>query len=344
MDLTKLTKPKLLAICKENNLSGYSNMKKNELIELLSPPVNTITDACAKPLLKWVGGKSQIINKVLEMFPTEFNHYHEPFVGGGSVLISLLMKQRAGEIFIHGTIYASDLNLALISMYKNVQSNPHEVIQELKRIISEYTQSTKGTFVNRDASTLEDAFTSSESYYYYTRRSYNSLAIKTTTTASAMFIFMNKTCFRGVYREGPYGFNVPYGNYSNPGIMDETHILFISELIKNVVFSHRTYYESLQLVNADDFVYLDPPYAPVNETSFVSYNMGGFKLEDHENLFSQCLQMTEKNVKFLLSNSNVAIVRDSFLEPVYQTTIISCRRTINSKDPAAKANEVLIHN
>lgn len=338
MDLTKYTKQELMAICKEKQISGYSNKKKNELIKLLS---SDSYDVFAKPVIKWVGGKSQILNTVLDTFPKELNHYHEPFLGGGSVLFGILMQQRTGTIHIRGTIYASDLNLALISMYKNIQSNLPELIQELNQIISQYEQAKRGTIVNRNAETLKDAFTSAESYYYYTRKKYNAQESKTTATASAMFIFMNKTCFRGVYREGPNGFNVPFGNYSNPGIMDETHLLFISELIKDVIFSHRTYSESLSYVEDGDFIYLDPPYAPENETSFVSYNVGGFNLADHNELF---MRIKEKNIKFVLSNSDVPIVRCSFPDPIYETKVVSCKRSINSKDPSAKTNEVLIRN
>ena len=155
---------------------------------------------------------------------------------------------------------------------------------------------------------------------------------------------MNKTCFRGVYREGPNGFNVPFGHNTNVSIMDEGHILFISELIKDVVFSHSTYNESLSHVESGDFVYLDPPYAPENDTSFVSYNACGFNITDHTSLFQQCADMKEKNVKFILSNSDVPIVKDAFPVPLFKIKIVSCRRAINSTDPSARTNEVLISN
>jgi DNA adenine methylase len=351
MDFTKFTKSELISVCKEKHISGYSGKKKDELIKMLTgvvlvaqhPDKSISDDSCAKPVIKWVGGKSQILNTVLELFPKEFNNYHEPFLGGGSVLIGLLMKQRAGSIEVNGTIYASDLNLALISVYQNIQSRPQALIEELTRIITQYTDAKQGTVVNRDPVTMDDALSSEESYYYYIRKKYNSLP-RETVTASAMFIFMNKTGFRGVYREGPNGFNVPFGHYLNPGIMDEAHILFISELVKDVVFMHRPYGEALSHVVAGDFVYLDPPYAPENDKSFVSYNACGFNLGEHINLFNQCLQMNEKNVKFVLSNSDVPMVKTMFLEPLYKTKIVSCKRSINSTDPSAKTNEVLINN
>ena len=361
MDLTKCTKTELIAICKEKKIGGYSNKKKEELMQMISSSkesivnvakgaTNVSNDPYTKPVIKWVGGKSQILSTVLEMFPKEMNNYHEPFLGGGSVLIGLLMKQREGQVQISGNIYASDLNLALVSVYKNIQTYPHALIEELKTLITGYEQAKQqeGTIpiINRAASTIEEAMTSEESYYYYIRKKYNALsqAEKMSAIASAMFIFMNKTCFRGVYREGPNGFNVPFGHYANPGIMDENHILFISELVKDVVFAHAPCNESLSHLLAGDFVYLDPPYAPENDKSFVSYNACGFNLSEHENLFGQCLQMKEKNVKFVLSNSDVPIVKLAFSEPLYKTKIVSCRRAINSTDPAAKTNEVLINN
>ena len=352
MDFTKCTKTELIAICKEKQISGYSSKKKDELVQMLigevkHDSVDSISiDTRSKPVIKWVGGKTQILSTVLEMFPVEINNYYEPFLGGGSVLIGLLMKQREGSIEIHGAIYASDLNLALVSVYKNIQSRPHDTIGELNHIISQYVEAKQGTIVNRSARTLKEALTSEESYYYYIRQKYNSLSLeeKKTPVASAMFIFMNKTCFRGVYREGPNGFNVPFGNYANPKIMDETHILFISELVKDVVFIHRPYGEALSNLVPGDFVYLDPPYAPENDKSFVSYNACGFNLEDHTDLFKQCSHMSEKNVKFVLSNSDVQMVKSAFDSPLYKTKIVSCRRSIHSSDPSAKTNEVLISN
>jgi DNA adenine methylase len=150
---------------------------------------------------------------------------------------------------------------------------------------------------------------------------------------------MNKTCFRGVYREGPHGINVPYGNYTNATILDEAHILSTSDLIKDVVFTCAPFSDSLVRVLPEDFVYLDPPYAPEDTTSFVGYTSDGFNLEAHKSLFTLCGQL---QAKFLMSNASVQLVKDAFPSPKYQTKIISCRRAINSKKPEAKTNEVLI--
>ena len=165
---------------------------------------------------------------------------------------------------------------------------------------------------------------------------------KNNYTGSAMFIFLNKTCFRGLYRTGPNGFNVPYGHYNNPSIYDDDNIKEISELIKNVEFVVSDFSNSIIRAKKKDFLYLDPPYLPEKETSFVSYNLEGFNIDKHNQLFNLCHQLKENKIKFLMSNSNVKLIHDSFNN--YNIEIIECKRSINSKNPAKKTNEVLINN
>jgi len=298
-----------------------------------------------KPFLKWVGGKTQIIKEVIALFPKEMNNYHEPFLGGGSVLLALLCHRHDGTIEISGKIYASDLNSNLIGLYKNIQSNPEELILEIKKLINEFA-GCEGSDVNRKASNLEEALTSQESYYFWIRSRFNALTKedRMSITGSAMLLFMNKTCFRGVYREGPNGFNVPFGNYKNPSIIDEDHIRTVSSLIKDVVFTTCSFTESLKNVVAGDFVYLDPPYAPENETSFVSYTTDGFDLDNHLLLFKLCSEFKANNVQMLMSNADVEIVKNAFPSPDYVTRIVSCKRAIHSKEPGTRKNEVLITN
>jgi len=296
-----------------------------------------------KPFLKWVGGKTQIIDKVLALFPKEIQSYHEPFLGGGSVLLALLSQIKSKKIQVNGTIYASDLNSNLVGLYKNIQSKPEDFLKEVKTLLETYEKIT-GTLVNRRATNLEEATTSQESYYYWIRSRFNALnkEDRATPLGSAMFIFMNKTCFKGVYREGPNGFNVPFGHYKNPGVLEEEHVRQISALIKDVVFTCQPFSLSLQKVQPGDFVYLDPPYAPENEKSFVGYTASGFSLKEHQDLFKDTRVLCTNGAKMLMSNADVKLVKDAFPAPTYQTQIVSCRRAINSKNPAAKTNEVLI--
>ena len=304
--------------------------------------VNNI-DKIAKPFIKWVGGKTQIIDDILALFPANINNYYEPFLGGGSVLLGLLSLVRAGKIHIEGKIYANDINRNLIALYKNIQSSPSKLVAEVSKLADIYN-SIKGTVINRKASNIEEACTSQESYYYWIRSQFNNLSDEDRigTAAAAMMLFINKTCFRGLYREGPRGFNVPFGNYKTPSIIDAANIAMISELIKDVVFTANSYEAALGDIVAGDFAYIDPPYAPECDTSFVSYTADGFGLERHLSLFEMCNDMNTKGVKILMSNSDVKLVKDAFTN--YKTRIISCRRAINSKKPASKTNELLISN
>lgn len=289
-----------------------------------------------KPFLKWVGGKTQILKEVLELFPKSIHNYHEPFLGGGSVLLALLTHIANGTITVTGKIYASDINKNIIALYQHIQRDPETLIIEMNKLLKEYAACTD-TVVNRKASTLEEA-TSPESYYFWIRSKFNK-SDRTSIQASAMLLFMNKTCFRGVYREGPNGFNVPFGNYKKTNF-DEEHIRRVSRLIKDVVFTPYTFQQSLFTLEDSDFVYLDPPYAPENSKSFVSYTADGF--DQHKELFKLCQGMKEKKVRMLMSNADVTLVKDAFPAP-YTTQIISCRRAIHSKEPDSRANEVLIY-
>lgn len=296
-----------------------------------------------KPFLKWVGGKTQIIDTLLDNYPKQMENYHDIFLGGGSTLLALLSYVRDKKITVANKIYAYDLNNDLIATYNNVKRNPKELYDKIKEISAEYA-SCDGTVVNRKPQSKDDAMTSRESYYYWIRTLYNKLTDDTENDIdkSAMFIFLNKTCFRGVYRTGPRGFNVPFGHYDSTKIIDRKTLMAISNLIKDVKFRCMGFEKSLCRVKSGDFAYLDPPYAPETSTSFVKYNLDGFNVDQHKKLFAMCDNLMLNKIKFMMSNSNVKLVTDAFPTNKYTTKTIDCRRAINSKNPAKKTKEIII--
>jgi DNA adenine methylase len=302
-----------------------------------------------KPILKWAGGKTQILDKILYNFPNEIENYHEIFIGGGSVLIGLLIEIENKKIKINGNINAYDINEPLIYVYKNIQNNYIELYNKIQELLVEFNQ-IDGIIVNRKPENLIDAKTSKESYYYWIRKSYNKLNKddKKSIIGSSYFIFLNKTCFRGLFRMGPNGFNVPYGNYKNPEVINFEHLEKVHKLIKNVIFECCDYKLSLDKIsnnfNESDFIYSDPPYAPENNKSFVGYTEGGFNIDKHLKLFEIYNDLNNKKIKLMMSNSDVKIVNDNFSQKKFNIQIIPCKRTINSKNPESKTNEVLIKN
>jgi DNA adenine methylase len=231
-------------------------------------------------------------------------------------------------------------------MYKNIQTFHNELYDILQNIIKDFNECENGE-INRKPKNIKQAKISKENYYYWIRSEYNKLCLtdkKSSILASAMFIFLNKTCFRGLFRVGPKGFNVPYGHYKNPEIINKKHLEEVHNLIKNVIFECCNFNTSLTIVEKNDFVYLDPPYVPEKNTSFTGYTKDGFNIENHNNLFKLIHILTDKNIKIMLSNSNVNLVHENFINEKYNILSILCKRAINSKKPNSKTKEVIIKN
>ena len=295
-----------------------------------------------KPFLKWIGGKTQIIDDIISKIPKEMNNYHELFLGGGSVLFAVLSLQKQNKITIKNKIYAYDINSELINVYKNIQNNKDKLYELIDLYIKEY-DSIKGSVINRKPISIEEAKTSKESYYYWLRKKYNEIKIDKSVETSALFMILNKTCFRGLYREGPNGFNVPYGHYkTTPHIINKDELDYISDLIQNVEFMKSDFKKSIKNIKKNDFVYLDPPYAPETSTSFVAYTQDGFNIDDHIDLFNNIKQMNDKNIKFVMSNAKVELVLKNLNK--YNIVDIQARRAINSKNPNSTTTEVIIYN
>jgi DNA adenine methylase len=305
-----------------------------------------------KPFLKWVGGKTQIIHKIIDKFPAEIENYHELFLGGGSVLFALLSLQQQNKIVVKDTIYAYDINPILINVYKNIQTNKVNLFKYITHYITKY-DSIQDLTLTSDLgirariksgwpNTIHEAVASKESYYYWMRNKFNTMD-KSTIECSALFMVINKTCFRGMYREGPDGFNIPFGNYkTTPTIITKEDLDTISDLIKDVVFVSSDFINSIQKIKEGDFVYLDPPYAPESEKSFVGYTADGFDLETHKKLFNEIKTLHEKEVTFVLSNAKVDLVVDTLND--FNCEEVKVRRAINSKKPGSTTTEVIIYN
>jgi len=273
----------------------------------------------AKPFLKWVGGKKKIIPQIKQYIPESYCRYFEPFIGGGALFFDLEPK----------IAYINDINKVLISAYKNIKNHPHEIInklEDLQKIFYEkYNEERKTYFYE-----IRDAFNNIE---------YNSL-LKT-----SYIIFLNKTCYNGMYRENLKGkFNVPFGRYKNPKILDEKNILTVSKLLQNVTITDYSFEKAVEDVKSGDFIYFDPPYHPLSITSnFTSYSNGGFTKEDQIKLRDVFKDLDEKGCFVMLSNSDTIFIREIY-EEFTQKTVLAAR-SINCKAAGrGKINELLIMN
>ncbi len=343
----------------DDNNKDYIKIKENNEITINSTNNNLNTNVILikdkypkakfdfkKPFLKWVGGKTQIITNIINQFPIEMDNYHEIFLGGGSVLFAVLTLQKDNKINIKNKIYAYDYNQPLIYVYKNLQTKPKKFISKIKVLIDEYVD-IDGEIKNLNPKNKEEALGSKESYYYWIRSLYNSMDEneKLSSLGSAYFVFLNKTCFRGVFRMNKVKkeFNVPFGHYENPLIIDEEHIKEISNLIKNVEFIHESFEESIKKVKKNDYVYLDPIYYKLVKNSFVDYTSDGFSQETHDKLFDMLHELKKQDIKWMMSNSSAEYVIQCFNDTKkYSTEKILCRRAINSKNPESTVDEVII--
>lgn len=326
-----------------------------------------------KPLLKWVGGKNQIINEIFNYFPKDINNYYEPFIGGGSVFLKLLEQIENKEISIKGKITLNDKNTKLITLY-NVIKNDHEKLlkklHEINNIINDteeviYKKRTKFkilsdeeiqkdkkkiyksniVYINKNINLIELKKYGKSWIYYYFRYLFNTLDINTNKIyISSLFIYLNKSCFRGLYREGKNGFNVPYGNYKKINIINEKKINHFNELFNkyNIIFTNNSFDKIKYCFQNNDFFYFDPPYIKINNTSFTSYNTDGFDNNKNDKLIKLCDKLNDNNIKFVQSNSYCDNIYNFYKK--YKIDTIECRRAINSKKPNDKCNEVIIYN
>ena len=295
-----------------------------------------IKKGTVKPFLKWAGGKGQLIDEIEKFYPFDkkINKYAEPFIGGGAVLFDILNKYELEKIYI------SDVNKELVNCYVAIKENVHKLIKKLRKIEDEFLAREK-----------EDR----KIYYYEKREQFNKLKLENNSEEvkrAALMIFLNRTCFNGLYRVNKKGlFNVPMGDYKNPKICDEENLINISKKLKNVDIIYGDYKKSYDFIDKNTFVYFDPPYRPLNQTSsFTSYTEYTFEDKEQIELSEYFKLLNKKGAKLLLSNSdpkNVDI-NDQFFDDLYKgfdIKRIEASRAINSKgEKRGKVNEVLISN
>ncbi len=274
----------------------------------------------AKPFLKWAGGKSQLINELDNRLPAELKNkktierYIEPFVGGGAFFFYLKSKYNIGFSYLF------DTNQDLILTYKIIQKKPYELIKKLNGISKRY---------------LRKDIENREAYYYRLRKRYNNQKKKINYTSysdiwlkrAAYFIFLNKTCFNGLHRLNKNSeFNVPFGKYKNPKILDKNNILNVHRTLKNTALYCNDFSKSTKFVKNETLIYCDPPYRPLNNTSsFTNFTENGFCDEDQKRLASYYKDMSKKEGAYLiLSNSDPQNHNpsDSFFEKLYSDFII----------------------
>lgn len=253
------------------------------------------------PVLKWVGGKRQLLETFLPLLPARITSYCEPFVGGGALLFHLQPE----------TAYVNDINENLILVYTVIRDNVEELIQELKKYRNE-----------------KDFFYSVRNWDR-DREKYDSLS---EVERAARILYLNKTCYNGLYRVNSAGeFNSPFGSYRNPNIVNEPVLRAVSAYFNAaaVYFSCMDYAEVLAQVKRGTFVYLDPPYDPVSVTSsFTGYAKHGFSRDDQIRLRACCDDLNRRGIQFMLSNSATPFIMDQYA--MYRITVVRARRAVNS--------------
>ena len=294
----------------------------------------------AKPFLKWAGGKRQLISEIEARLPADIDKcrsYVEPFIGGGAVLFHLLEKRAFEEVHI------SDLNPELILCYRTLQVDAKGVIKHLSKMIESYP------------SEQDDRKDS----YYAIREDWNSNVGKLSSLSKpkkarrvAQTLFLNKTCFNGLFRVNRKGeFNVPIGSYVNPSFQNSEDLLEVQKALQGVTIHLAPFEECESWVSKDSFVYFDPPYRPLSDTAhFVSYSKDDFNDQDQERLATLFRDLDQKGAKLLLSNSDPknTVPDDEFFDNLYSgfdIRRISANRSINSiPDNRGPITELLISN
>ena len=269
------------------------------------------------PFVKWAGGKRQLLSQIKERMPEKYNNYFEPFVGGGAVTFELLPKRAL----------INDINKALINAYKQICDVPDVFLKAVNKL---------------DEEMWEDG----KKYYYSLREHYNDKLMKSEydVELAALFVFINKHCFNGLYRVNGKGlFNVPYNN-SRRDSVDEDSIIEISKYLKEITIIDGDFEEACKEAKKEDFVFIDSPYAPLNPTSFESYTKEGFDIESHKRLARLYDELTARGCYCMLTNYNTVLINDLYGNKGYKIDVVSVKRMINSDASNRVGEEVIICN
>ena len=269
------------------------------------------------PFVEWAGGKRQLLDKISERMPKAYNVYFEPFVGGGAVLFDLQPEQAV----------INDINASLINAYRIIASEPKEFIKHVKKLDFGISEAGK-------------------EYYYSLREIYNDKLMKEEfdVELAALFVFINKHCFNGLYRVNGKGlFNVPYNNSRKESI-DENSILQVSEYLKKVTILLGDFEDACKDAKKGDFVFFVSPYAPLNPTSFESYTIEGFDVESHERLAALFDELTKRGCYCMLTNHNTEFINKLYGGKGYTIDVVSVKRMINSDASKRTGEEVIICN
>lgn len=270
------------------------------------------------PFVKWVGGKRQLLPEIENRLPKNYNNYFEPFLGGGAVLFDLQPNKAT----------VGDVNEILISTYNAIKNNEEELIKYLDKYANEYNASQE-----------------KKNYYLSNREKYNSKIESNLVDIEtcALFIFLNKTCFNGLYRVNAKGlFNVPFNNKENLVLYDKENLNNISNFLKNVKILNCDFEETCKKAKKNDFVFFDSPYAPIKDDSFESYTKEGFSLENHQRLAKLFRKLSDKGVYCMLTNHNTQLINN--LYNGFNIDVVKVRRAINSDGANRKGEEVIITN
>lgn len=290
-----------------------------------------------KPFLKWAGGKGQLLNKIRPLYPqglgNQINKYIEPFIGGGAVFFDIISSYKLDKYIIN------DINKELINTYKAIQQDIHSLLEYLSKITSYY----------KKLSTEERNL-----FYYDIRNKYNSIVLNSCINVekAALFIFLNKTCFNGLYRVNRNNqFNVPAGKYKDPAIYDKENLLNISQILQKVEILWGDFATTSNYIDNNTFIYIDPPYRPLTKTSsFTNYSTYIFDDKEQIRLSSFINDIDKKGAYILSSNSDPKNTseNDLFFDELYSSKKIiriEATRAINSNPlKRGKINELLISN